>query len=224
MEPTPEEVAAGHAFYTKRSLAIYDLAILGYFSRFAWRCPARRILAHYDDHVSANHLDVGVGTGYFLDKCRFPDGAGGPRLALLDLSPSCLEAASRRVARFDPEVVTANVLEPIDYDGARFDSVGLNYVLHCLPGDMPSKAVALDNLMALANPGARLFGATLLHDGVRRNWLARQVMARNNAHGIFSNADDSLDALQAALAERLSDVSVDVVGCVAIFSGRVEPR
>jgi SAM-dependent methyltransferase len=224
MEPTPEEVAAGHAFYTKRSLAIYDLAILGYFSRFAWRCPARRIVAHYDDHVSANHLDVGVGTGYFLDKCRFPAGAGGPRLALLDLSPSCLEAASRRVARFDPEVVTANVLEPIDYDGARFDSVGLNYVLHCLPGDMRSKAVAFDNLMALANPGARLFGATLLHDGVRRNWLARQVMARNNAHGIFSNADDSLDALQAALAERLADVSVDVVGCVAIFSGRVEPR
>ena len=35
MNPTPDEVAAGHAFYTSRSLAIYDLAILGYFSRLA---------------------------------------------------------------------------------------------------------------------------------------------------------------------------------------------
>jgi hypothetical protein len=72
MDPTPEEVAAGHAFYTRRSLAIYDMAILGYFSRLAWRCPARRIVEHYNLHVSANHLDVGVGTGYFLDHCTFP--------------------------------------------------------------------------------------------------------------------------------------------------------
>jgi hypothetical protein len=35
MSPTPEEVAAGHAFYTRRSLAVYDVAILGFFSRMA---------------------------------------------------------------------------------------------------------------------------------------------------------------------------------------------
>lgn len=204
-------------------MAVYDLAILGYFSRFAWRCPARRIVAHYDTHVSANHLDVGVGTGYFLDKCRFPDDGDPPRLALLDLNTNCLEAASKRVARLEPELIAANVLEPIAYDGPGFDSIGLNYVLHCLPGDMPSKAVAFDHLLAHANPGASLFGATLLHDGVRRNWLARQVMARNNANGIFSNTGDSLDNLQSALAARLSDSSVEVVGCVAVFSGRFAP-
>ncbi len=45
-------------------------------------------------------------------------------------------------------------------------------------------------------------------------------MARNNAHGIFSNADDDLDGLRAALSDRLSDVSITVVGCVGVFSGR----
>jgi len=39
MAPTPEEVADGHAFYTIRSLAVYDLAILGWFSR--WPADAR---------------------------------------------------------------------------------------------------------------------------------------------------------------------------------------
>lgn len=155
MDATPEEVAAGHAFYTRRSLALYDLAILGYFSRLAWRCPAGRIVDHYDRHVSANHLDVGVGTGYFLDHCTFPGSPAPPRLALMDLSTSCLDRASRRVARFDPERIEANVLEPIAFDGVRFDSIGLNYLLHCLPGDIGSKAVALDHLIALANPGAR---------------------------------------------------------------------
>ena len=71
-EPSPARVDAGHAFYTRRALAVYDPAILWYFSRLAWRCPARMVLAHYDRHVSANHLDVGVGTGYFLDRCTFP--------------------------------------------------------------------------------------------------------------------------------------------------------
>jgi hypothetical protein len=220
MDPSPEQVAAGHAFYTRRSLAVYDLAILGYFSRLAWRCPARRIVAHYDRHVSANHLDVGVGTGYFLDHCQFPVPPAQPRVALLDLSTECLDAASMRVDRFNPEIIEANVLVPITYDGERFDSVGLNYVLHCLPGDIGSKAVAFDHLIALANPGASIFGATLLHDGVQRNWFARQVMSRNNAHGIFSNTGDSLEGLRLVLSERLSDPSVEVVGCVAIFAGR----
>jgi hypothetical protein len=215
---TAAEVDAGHAFYTRRNLALYDLAILGYFSRVAWRCPARRILAHYDEHVSANHLDVGVGTGYFLDRCHWP--AAAPRLALVDLHENCLDVAGRRVARYDPETYCANVLEPVVIDAARFDSVGLNYLLHCLPGSIRDKADVVGHLGALANPGSVVFGATLLHDGVRRNWLARQVMARNNAHGIFCNAEDDLDGLRWALAQHLHDTEVQVVGCAALFSGR----
>ena len=120
MDATPEQVEAGHAFYTKRALAIYDLAILGYFSRFAWKCPSRRILEHYDEHVSTNHLDVGVGTGYFLDRCRFA--SPSPRLALMDLNSNCLAVAGRRIARYDPEVYRANVLEPIPFGAPKFDS------------------------------------------------------------------------------------------------------
>jgi 2-polyprenyl-3-methyl-5-hydroxy-6-metoxy-1,4-benzoquinol methylase len=218
MDATPEDIAAGHAFYTRRSLAIYDMAILGYFSRFAWKCPARRILQHYDRHVTVNHLDVGVGTGYFLDRCRFP---GAPRLGLMDLNTTCLDVAARRVARFAPEVYTANVLESIALDAPPFDSVGMNYLLHCIPGSIRAKGVVLQHLKALLNPGGTVFGATLLHDGVDRNLLARLVMKRNNAHGIFSNTEDDLEGLHAIVAEHLVDPQVDIVGCVAIFSGRV---
>ena len=123
MDATPEQVRAGHAFYTRRSLAIYDLAILGFFSRVAWRCPARRIQEHYDAHVSGNHLDVGVGTGYFLDHARFP--VPQPRIALMDLNESCLEVAAHTLTRLRPELYRANVLEPIPFDPQRFDSVGV---------------------------------------------------------------------------------------------------
>jgi len=217
VDPTPAQVEAGHAFYTRRSLAVYDLAILWYFSRLAWRCPAGRLVAHYDAHVTSNHLDIGVGTGYFLDRCAFP--SIPPRLALLDPNAACLEVAGSRVARYEPEIIEADVLQPIDASGPGFDSVALNYVLHCLPGDLAAKGVVLDNLRPLLHPGAVVFGATLLHDGVPRNWLARKVMDRNNAHGIFSNAHDSLAGLHEVLDAHLTDVSVEVVGCVGIFSG-----
>jgi hypothetical protein len=220
-QPTREQVAAGHAFYTRRSLAIYDLAILGYFSRLAWKCPARRILQHYDAHVTANHLDIGVGTGYFLDRCHFPS---PPRLVLMDPNDACLEKAGERTARYRPARHRASVLDPIRIAGPAFDSIGMTYLLHCLPGDLPSKAVVFDHLRTVATPGTMVFGATLLHDGVDRNWLARTVMDRNNAHGIFSNARDDLDGLHRVVEAQLEDPAVEVVGCVGLFAGRMGAR
>lgn len=219
--PTPAQVAAGHAFYTRRSLAFYDVAILGFFSRVAWQCPAHRIVAHYDRHVSAKHLDVGVGTGYFLDRCTFPTQT--PRVALLDPNSDCLDVAGRRLARFDPEIIEADVLQPIAYSGEPFDSIGLNYLLHCLPGDLLAKGRVFDHLRPVASPGATVFGATLLHDGVPRNWFARSVMARNNAHGIFTNASDSLTGVRTMLEAHLEHVTVEVIGCVGIFAGETRP-
>jgi len=58
---TPDRVAAGQTMYTRRTLAIYDFLVLGVSSRFIWRCPTERIERHYDRHITANHLDVGVG-------------------------------------------------------------------------------------------------------------------------------------------------------------------
>lgn len=215
----PDDVAAGHAFYTRRALRVYDAAILGFFSRLAWKCPARRVLAHYDARVSANHVDVGVGTGWFLDHCRFP--GDRPRLALVDPNENCLDEASRRLRRYEPERITASILEPLPYDGEPFDSAGLNYVLHCLPGTIADKAIVFEHLRSVMSPGGVVFGGTLLHDGVPRNWFARAVMERNNRHRIFSNHHDDLTGLQQALEAHLDEPTIEIVGCVALFAGRV---
>jgi 2-polyprenyl-3-methyl-5-hydroxy-6-metoxy-1,4-benzoquinol methylase len=176
-------------------------------------------LQHYNQHLTANHLDVGVGTGYFLDRCRFPSQV--PRIAMLDLNPNALEFAARRIARYRPEKYLLNVLEAISIDAAKFDSVGINYLLHCLPGAIETKAVALDHLKALINPNGVLFGSTLLQGGVPRNWCARRLMDLYNRKGIFSNRDDTLDGLERALRERFREVTVEPVGCAALFAGRV---
>lgn len=211
-------IHAGQAVYTKPMLAVYDHIVLGFFCRFVWRCPSRHILELYQRYVTANHLDAGVGTGYFLNHCRLP--SSQPRLTLLDLNPNSLEVATRRLMRYRPETYRANVLEPLSIGGPGFDSVGVSGLLHCLPGTMREKAVALDHLKAVLNPGGALFGATLLTGGVERAGLTRLAMKHFNRIRVFSNSGDDLDGLRAELTKRFSDVSVRVIGCMALFSGR----
>ena len=218
MSVTVAQIEAGQAIYTRPMLAVYDLVVLGISARFVWKCPAALVEAHYNRHVTSNHLDVGVGTGYFLDRCRFPSAT--PRVALMDLNPNALEFASRRISRYQPETYRRNVLDAISLDAPRFDSVGINYVLHCLPGSIRSKSVVFDHLHGMMNPNGVLFGSTLLQGGVTRSWLATRLMAIYNRRGIFSNERDDLDGLTQALTQRFRDASVAVVGCVALFSGR----
>lgn len=218
MTITEKQVEAGQAVYSKPMLAIYDWGVLGFSNRLIWRCPSKHILALYNRHMTANHLDVGVGTGYFLDRCHFPN--NHPRLALMDLNPNCLEATSHRLTRYRPEIHRANVLGPIRLDIPRFDSIGLNYLLHCLPGTIRSKSSVFRHLKPLLNAGGVMFGSTLLSEGVRRNGAAKRLMAFYNTKGIFTNDHDDLEGLRAVLSDHLTAVKVEVVGCAALFSGR----
>lgn len=218
MSFTAEQITAGQAIYGKRVLAGYDFVVLGVSNRFIWKCPTRRLLAHYDKYMTANHLDVGVGTGYFLDNCHFASPT--PRVALLDMNQNALDCAARRITRYRPETFLRNVLEAISIDAAKFDSVGVNYLLHCLPGSIESKAMAFDHLKTLMNPDAVLFGSTLLQGGVTRSWFARRLMDVYNRKGIFSNQHDNLDGLTRALTQRFREVSVEAIGSAALFSGR----
>lgn len=213
-----KQVYAGQAIYSKPLLSVYDLCVLRFSGRLIWRCPMTAIADWYDRHVTANHLDVGVGTGFFLDRCVWP--TAQPRIALMDLNPNCLDKAQRRIARYRPEVYRANVLDPIPFQIPKFDSISLSWLLHCLPGDMFSKASVFDHLQALLNPGGVIFGATLLNQGVRHTGVSRRLITLYNSRGIFTNLHDDVESLKQVLAARFSTFNVDIVGSGALFSGR----
>lgn len=210
---------AGAAIYSKPMLSLYDLGVLTFSNRFAWRCPSHLIVNFYNQHISANHLDVGVGTGYFLDKCRFP--SRSPRIALLDLNPNSLRKTAERLRRYRPTTYLGNVLEPVQLTPPKFDSIALNYLLHCLPGTMQSKHVAFENLRPWLNPGGVLFGTTILGQGIRPNFLARRLMKLYNTKAIFSNRTDDLPGLEAILRRYFQNYETTVVGCVAFFKGSI---
>jgi hypothetical protein len=215
-----DAAAAGAAVYSKRLLSGYDLWVLGFSNTFVWRCPTRVILDFYNEHISGNHLDVGVGTGYYLDKCTFPN--SNPTIALADLNENSLQATASRLERYQPTVHITNVLEePIDIEPAGFNSIALSFLLHCLPGNMVSKGAAFRNVKPLLNgDGGVVFGSTILGVGVRHNLIGRALMRTYNAKRIFSNSTDSSADLEEVLRDTFRDYSMKVVGCVALFVGR----
>jgi ubiquinone/menaquinone biosynthesis C-methylase UbiE len=212
------DTAKGAAAYTRTALTVYDLFVLGFSNSFAWKCPSSVILEFYNQHVSDRHLDVGVGTGYFLDKCRFP--VEKPAIALLDLNQNSLAATAKRLRRYRPSCLRADVLQPIDAGTSSFNSIGMNYLLHCLPGNLSTKSAAFANLKPLLRSGGVIFGSTILGKAVERNLPARTLAALYNRKGIFSNTEDALPDLKAGLREHFTDTEIRVQGCVALFSGR----
>lgn len=215
---TPEQIDAGQAVYSSLVLRFYDILVLGLSNHLLWRCPTAAIAALYDRNLSAEHLDVGVGTGYFLDRGRWP--VPHPSITLLDLNPNCLEAAARRLRRFRPRVIRANVLAPFPSELGPFHSASLGYLLHCLPGTIGEKAVVFDHLSPILAPGARVFGATILQGDTVRSKPAQALMDFYNRKGVFSNKRDTADDLGTALRDRFDDVRIEIRGTVALFEAR----
>ena len=207
-------ISRAHAIYTPFMLSVYDVLVHGLSNRFAWRCPTRRLLDLYRAHLSADHLEAGVGTGFFVDHARR---AAFDRLILLDINRHCLDRAGSRLARFNPVLRQVNLLDPIEIDAAPFASVGLTYVLQCLPGSMSEKLVVVDHLRPLMGDDAVLFGATILGRGRAPNRAARALLDLYNAKGVFNNREDDLASLSEGLRERFPKVEVETQGLVALF-------
>lgn len=159
MNFTKEQIEAGQPACTPKMLKFYDFLILRVIVPYIWRCRIDNVIKMYNENITSNHLEIGVGSGYFLENSKFP--SDNPRLALMDLNPNSLKFTATRMSRYKPEVYRANILEPIETDMEKFDSVGINAVIHCLPGTMSTKLVVFDHIKALLNPSGVVFGSTI---------------------------------------------------------------
>ena len=202
------------AEYTPAFLRIYDGLILGVFCRLLWRFPAPEVISDYERHVTRRHLEIGPGTGYFLDKAHIPDDI---ELTLGDPNPSVLEYAARRLVRYTPTIVQLDVRKPLKVTGL-YDSVGMNGVLHCLPGPIEAKACAVESVAAVLADGGVLFGSTIVVDAPAHTPVSRALIRSNNRRGIFGNDSDTLPGIRSLLEAVFRDVDVRLRGTMAVFT------
>jgi SAM-dependent methyltransferase len=168
----------------------------------------------YRRFARPGHLDVGPGTGYFLERAGLPENSP---VTLLDANPIVLAYASRRLRRLASSTVEADVCKPLPVEGP-FDSAAMNGVIHCLPGPLSRKAEAIANVAAALAPRGVFFGSSILGSSGRHTRAARRVLARNNQRGIFDNLGDSEEGLREILGLSFERVDLETVGSMAIFT------
>lgn len=213
-----QKLSKSQKYFNRFNLAFYDLILFGFVSRNAWQCPTAFLDNHYAKHVSSNHLEVGPGTGFLLNRVTLA--TDNPRMVLMDLSQSCLDKSGKRLKRFTPTLCRQNILEPINHRLDKFDSIAINYVLHCVPGRFKQKGIAFSHLKTLLKEDGVLFGSTVLSVSVNKNLLAKMALKTLNWLGIFANQKDSLDELKASLSECFEQVEIEVRGPTAVFSAK----
>ena len=217
MDPS-DPAYAGQKDYGPFLLSVYDWWVLGFMTRFVWRFPAETYLNRYASLIGGTHLDIGPGSGYFLD-----NGApAGTDITVLDPNTHVLDHCSKRLARFEPVAVEADALKPLPVEGP-FDSIAMSFVLHCLPGPMENKALAIRNTAAVLGDDGVFFGGTVLGLEADHNAAARSVLKVANRQGGFDNLTDTEAGLEEALSQSFHEVDVESECSMAVFTAR-RPR
>jgi SAM-dependent methyltransferase len=203
----------GQSEYTNSFLRVYDTVILGFFLRFVWRCPSSRLVELYRQHIRDRHLDVGPGTGYFIERSGLPDGS---EVTILDPNQNVLDYVTHRLRRLQVTAVQADVLKPLPVEGL-FKSAALHGVIHCLPGPLTRKAAAVTHVAAVLAPDGVLFGMSILGSSGPQSWLSRRMLRTLNRRGTFDNLTDTDEWLNEILAASFEQVELETIGSVAIF-------
>lgn len=208
----------GAKIYTPLTLKLYDWWVLGVSNRFAWQCSTSEVLVpHFKSHAGKRHLDIGAGTGFYLQHLSHDSDVW-----VMDMNANSLAAAQQRV-RHTHHITTIkhDIYDPLPQQCAgQFDSVSLYYLLHCLPGTMTEKAIAIRNAASALNTKGVLFGATILGDDANHNMFGKKLMSFYNAKRIFSNRNDNEPALRHVLTALFEEVEIFCIGKVALFSAR----
>lgn len=209
----------GQADYSRPLLRLYDPLVLGPIARYVWRCPSDRLLEPYRRHLRGRHLDVGPGTGFFLERSGMtPDVA----LTVLDPNTTVLRYVAARLDHPAVTAVEADVCKPLPVAGP-YDSAAMNLVIHCLPGPFERKAGAVANVATAMAPDGVLFGSSVIGESGTHNVVARAMLRAYNRRGAFDNLEDSESSISQMLTSSFEDVEMETVGSIAIFAAR-HPR
>lgn len=217
--------AAGGAIYSLPGLLsiVYDSFVLGISNSYIWRCSTKQILLpFFAARQSSHHLDIGVGTGYYLAETRTSTTAN---ITLCDLNHDSLQAAKTRLKTIgvDAKILQHDIEKPLPLGRERFESISLMYLLHCMPGPPERKTAIFDHLKTNLTDNGVLFGSTILGRGAEHNLAGKTLMYLYNRAGVFGNSQDGAAIFIESLKRNFEEVEASVVGVVLLFTAR-KPR
>jgi|GEM_PF-1219182 len=196
-------------------LYCYDFFVHVISAKFAWKVNAHRFHEHYQNHLNPNnHLDIGVGTGLFI----IPHAKKGSHIDIADINPNALNMVGRKLKKRHATVnsLSLNLYNMPTID-KKYQSIGLNYVLHCLSGN---KKNILENVITLLDEKGTLFGSTIINDN-SFSLLGTILMKVYNKQKIFDNINDTEENMRTIISSVIPNAQFKKEGKVLFFSGTV---
>lgn len=167
----------------------YDYLVNNINCKYAWKCNQSVIKNLYKNNISKNHLEIGPGTGYFLKDYNFDN------LFLMDINRDILKASqdNLKINSKNINIYQHNIFEDDNkVNNLNLDSIGLTYVLHCVPGKLD---FLLNNLVKnINNNNYTIFGATVIPNN--NDFIASTELFFLNKTGVFSNYNDKMSDLE----------------------------
>jgi len=98
--------------------------VLGLSNRFVWQCPTKIVLLpFYKEHLGLKHLEVGVGTGFYIARAGL---TRSHQVSLLDLNENSVRAAAAQMKQAKVRTFMRAVMQPSsDPADTGYDSISL---------------------------------------------------------------------------------------------------
>ena len=203
--------------FVSSSIKFYDYLVNDINCNYAWRCNKNNIFDLYRKNLESNHLEIGPGSGYFLLPKHHNKKIGN--LFLMDINYPILNHSHNNLKNHFPNVypikhnIFENSLKFLD-----FQSVGINYVLHCVPGRLENKMEKLINNLP---ENLTIFGSTVINDFNKQTNLSQVELMVLNKLGIFNNSNDYSNALIKFAKSNKLEFDTQIIGNVLIFKIKV---
>ena len=191
---------------------MYDIIVNDVNCRYVWKCEKNHIFNLYKQNISKNHLEIGPGTGYFLKNYSFSN------LTLMDVnedtlsfSKNQLKAQSKKIQNFHHDIFKQKKYVK------DIDSVGVNYVLHCVDGKLEDK---LDRLAKnlITDRDVIIFGASIIQKEQEKNKITEAELYFLNQMNIFHNQYDYASNAIRYFEKNKIKYNYNVIGNVFLFS------
>ncbi|WP_150464031.1 class I SAM-dependent methyltransferase [Francisella sp. XLW-1] len=201
----------GQKVYSKLVLKVYNFWVLFFNNTFLWKCKTSKLLKLYKTNVSKNHLDIGVGSGYYLKRVNNQL----QQVTLMDLNPTCLDYVAKALPAKSVLTYKVDILEAIpEKFHSEFDSISFNYLIHCLP-DNGNKQVVFENVAKMLKSEGVAFGSTIINDYSSN--LAIKVANKFNDKGIFDNKNDTYESIEKYIKNNFAEYTIKQIGSVCVY-------
>ena len=137
---------------------------------------------------------------------------------VMDINEKSMEISKKELAHYTPDAIQHNILTPLPKDIPKFDSIGANFLMHCLPGkNMKSKNIAFKNIAEKLNPNGKLFGATFIVKGTKPNMITKIWANTFNKLKLLNNKEDTIEDLEKNLKQYFRKIHIEKKGHCTLF-------